>query len=63
MKTEREVGLIESQINSLRSLRENMQKERNHEKKKNQLWINPGALNIQTVGTLGGRKEELTEEK
>jgi len=25
-----------------------------HEKKKNELWINLKALNIQTVGTLGG---------
>lgn len=40
-----------------------MPKDGNHEKKKNQLWINLEAHNIQTVGTLGGRKEELTEEK
>ena len=54
---------IENQINSLENQRENMQKNRNHVKKKNQLWISPGALKIQTVETLGGRKEELTKEK
>lgn len=49
---------VEGQINSLENESENMQRDRNHERKRSQLKINPRVLNIRRMEIVGRRGEE-----
>lgn len=48
---------VKGQINSLENERENMQRDRNHERKRSQLKINPRVLNIRRMEIVGRKGE------